>query len=86
MADLVLHGAGSIPSVPFGLDAIVALFLAKDRLADTNPPTDEMLSGCAHLTAEGVFFDSRAWIVTARRTAEPSTSDAARDLGEAAGD
>jgi ubiquinone/menaquinone biosynthesis C-methylase UbiE len=79
------------PDIDAAHDAVVALFLAKDRLADTNPATDEMLQRLramlhAHLTAEGVFFDSRAWIVTARRTAEPSTSGAARDLGEAAGD
>lgn len=57
-------------------DAIVALFLAKDGLVDTNPTAEQTLHRLrvllqAHLTAEGVFFDSRAWIVTARRTSEP---------------
>jgi SAM-dependent methyltransferase len=60
-------------------EAIVALFLAKDGLASTSPATDETLRRLrdllqAHLTAEGVFFDSRAWIVTARRTSEPPAS------------
>ena len=63
------------PDIDAAHDAIVALFLAKDRLTGTNPATDETLRRLrvllhTHLTAEGVFFDSRAWIVTARRTNE----------------
>ena len=60
------------PDVDAALDAIVALFLAKDGPAGAYPATDETLGRLrallqAHLTADGVFFDSRAWIVTARR-------------------
>jgi hypothetical protein len=67
------------PDINAAYDAIVALFLAKDGLAGTNPATDETLHQLrdllqVHLTAEGVFFDSRAWIVTARRTSEPPAS------------
>ncbi|WP_274427349.1 hypothetical protein [Chelativorans sp. YIM 93263] len=52
-------------------DAVVELFLAKDQRADTISATDEALRRLravldAHLTADGVLFDSRAWIVTAR--------------------
>lgn len=71
----VFYGA----NVDAAYDAIVALFLAKDGPVGTNPATDETLRRLrvmlqAHLTAEGVFFDSRAWIATARRASEPSTS------------
>jgi ubiquinone/menaquinone biosynthesis C-methylase UbiE len=57
-------------------EAIVALFLAKDQLVDRDPATGQTLRRLrallqAHLTAEGVFFDSRAWIVSARRTSRP---------------
>lgn len=67
------------PDVEAAYDAIVALFLAKDGLAAANPASDETLHRLrvllqAHLTAQGVLFDSRAWIVSARRTREPSTS------------
>ncbi len=67
------------PDIDAAHDAIVALFLAKDRPVGTNPATDETLHRLrallrAHLTAEGVFFDSRAWIVAACRAAEPPTS------------
>ena len=61
------------PDVDAAHEAIVALFLAKDGLAGTDPASDETLDRLrvllqAHLTAEGVLFDSRAWIVTARRS------------------
>lgn len=54
-------------------EAIVALFLAKNGPAGTNPVSDETLRLLrdlleAHLTTDGVLFDSRAWIVTARRS------------------
>lgn len=56
-------------------EAIVALFLTPDSAAGSNGPSDETLHRLrtllqTHSTAEGVFFDSRAWIVTARRTSE----------------
>jgi SAM-dependent methyltransferase len=61
---------GSTVDAAYG--AIVALFLPNDR--PLGAATDEMLRRLramleAHLTADGVHFDSRAWIVTARRTA-----------------
>jgi ubiquinone/menaquinone biosynthesis C-methylase UbiE len=61
------------PNIEAAYDAIVALFLGKNGVANTNAPTDETRRRLrallqAHLTAEGVLFDSRAWIVTARRT------------------
>jgi ubiquinone/menaquinone biosynthesis C-methylase UbiE len=67
------------PDIDAAYDAIVALFLGKDGVAGTNPPSDETRRRLrallqAHLTAEGVLFDSRAWIVTARRTREPPAS------------
>ncbi|KAF1716859.1 methyltransferase [Pseudoxanthomonas yeongjuensis] len=62
------------PDVDAALDAIVALFLANGGPAGANTTDDETLRRLrdllqAHLTADGVFFDSRAWIVTARRSA-----------------
>lgn len=64
------------PDIDAAYDAIVALFLAKDGVAGTNPPADETRRRLrallqTHLSAEGVLFDSRAWIVTARRTSAP---------------
>lgn len=64
------------PDVDAALDAIVALFLAKDGPAGANPASDETLRRLrallqAHLTEDGVLFDSRAWIVTARRSDGP---------------
>ena len=58
------------PTLEAAYEAVVALFLAKDRLAD--PATETALRRLramleAHLTADGVHFDSHAWIVTARR-------------------
>jgi ubiquinone/menaquinone biosynthesis C-methylase UbiE len=63
------------PDVDAAHEAIVALFLAKNGPAGTEAPSDETLDRLrvlleTHLTADGVFFDSRAWIVTARRTSE----------------
>lgn len=60
------------PTLEAAQEAIVALFLPKDRLADPKEVVDERLRRvrallAAHLTADGVLFDSRAWIVTARR-------------------
>ena len=67
------------PDIDAAYDAIVALFLGKDGVASTDTPSDETRRRLrallqAHLTAEGVLFDSRAWIVTARRTREPPAS------------
>jgi len=53
-------------------EAIVALFLADGGPSGANPASDETLRRLrallqSHLTADGVLFDSCAWIVTARR-------------------
>jgi len=58
------------PTLEAAYEAVVALFLGRDRLAD--PATGKVLRRLramleAHLTADGVHFDSHAWIVTARR-------------------
>jgi len=63
------------PNVDAAYDAVVGLFIAEDRLVDPNPATVDMLRRLrvllnAHLTADGVLFDSRAWIVTARKVAD----------------
>lgn len=70
------------PDVDAALDAIVTLFLAKDGPAGANTAADETLRRLrvllqAHLTAEGVLFDSRAWIVTAHKSdgLEPNLRD-----------
>jgi SAM-dependent methyltransferase len=60
------------PDVDAAHDAVVALFLPKERLAAADTATVEVLQRLrvlveVHSTAEGVFFDSRAWIVTARK-------------------
>lgn len=59
------------PSIDAALEAIVALFLAKDAREESvgNDETLHRLRALlqAHSTADGVFFDSRAWIVAARR-------------------
>jgi SAM-dependent methyltransferase len=60
------------PSVDAALEAIVGLFLPVDRPIDSTSATDATLRRLramlnAHVTADGVLFDSRAWIVTARR-------------------
>jgi hypothetical protein len=61
------------PDIQTAHDAVVAIFLAEDGLADTNPARAKSIERlralvAAHETREGVWFDSRAWIVTARRT------------------
>ncbi|WEX90963.1 class I SAM-dependent methyltransferase [Sinorhizobium garamanticum] len=58
--------------VDAAVDALTGLYLVKDALARTNEPPDKPLQRLrdlleVHMTAEGVFFDSRAWIITARR-------------------
>lgn len=61
------------PDVDAAYDNLVALFFVKDALAGMNAAAAngalQRLRGLlnAHLTADGVFFDSRAWIITARR-------------------
>lgn len=63
----VFYGA----NVDAAYDAVVELFIPKDKRADATSATDEALRRLrqlldAHSSATGVLFDSRAWIVTAR--------------------
>lgn len=62
----------------YGLDvdaayeALMGLYVVKDPLARAGLEADAMLRRLrdlleTHLTADGVLFDSRAWIITARR-------------------
>ena len=60
------------PTVDAAYDAVVALFAVKDGLATARPTTDGVHQRLrtlldTHLTADGVLFDSRAWMVTAYR-------------------
>ncbi|APO72513.1 SAM-dependent methyltransferase protein (plasmid) [Rhizobium gallicum] len=60
------------PDVDRAFDALIELYLVKDALARTDEAPDKALQRLrdlleAHMTTEGVLFDSRAWIVTARR-------------------
>ncbi|RUM00379.1 class I SAM-dependent methyltransferase [Rhizobium chutanense] len=62
------------PDVDAASDALAGLYLVKDALTRTDEPPDKPLRRlrdllAAHMTPEGVFFDSRAWIITARRAA-----------------
>ncbi|PCK80192.1 class I SAM-dependent methyltransferase [Rhizobium sophoriradicis] len=55
-------------------EALINLYLVKDALAHTDEPPDKPLERlrdllAAHMTPEGVLFDSQAWIITARRAA-----------------
>jgi SAM-dependent methyltransferase len=64
----VYYGA----DVAAAYEAIVGLFLPGEPRIDAKPPRDEVLNRLhalvdAHLTSDGVQFDSRAWIVTARK-------------------
>ena len=59
------------PNVDAAHDAVVGLFM-RDSFAGTGSTADEAHKRLralleAHATADGVLFDSRAWIVTARR-------------------
>ena len=63
------------PDIDAAYEAIVALFLAKPGPPDENTVSEETRRRLrallqAHLTSDGVLFDSRAWIVTARRTGQ----------------
>jgi SAM-dependent methyltransferase len=60
------------PDVDTAFDALIGLNLVKDALARTDEPSHKVLQRLrdvleAHMTPEGVLFDSRAWIITARR-------------------
>ena len=60
------------PDVDSAFDALIDLYLVMDALARTDEAPDKALQRLrdlleAHMTAEGVLFDSRAWIVSARK-------------------
>ncbi len=60
------------PNVDAAHEAVAGLFLAEEGAAGTSAAIDETHQRLrallnAHLTADGVLFDSRAWIVTAHR-------------------
>ncbi|WP_152092838.1 class I SAM-dependent methyltransferase [Rhizobium dioscoreae] len=64
----VFYGA----NVEAALDALAGLYRVKDALMHTNEAPDQPLQRLrnlleAHMTCEGVLFDSRAWIITAER-------------------
>jgi ubiquinone/menaquinone biosynthesis C-methylase UbiE len=63
------------PDVDAAHDAVAGLFMGTDRHAGTSSATNEVNQRLramlkAHMTAAGVLFDSRAWIVTARHAME----------------
>lgn len=60
------------PDVDAAFDALSGLYMVKDALARTDEPPDrphqrlrDLLD--AHMTTDGVLFDSRAWIISAER-------------------
>ncbi|HZE49997.1 MAG TPA: methyltransferase domain-containing protein [Jatrophihabitantaceae bacterium] len=61
------------PDVATAFDAVLRLLKFNDLLADLDAATAERARTrlratlAAHTTGDGVYFDSRAWIVTARR-------------------
>ncbi|MFA1674625.1 class I SAM-dependent methyltransferase [Rhizobium mongolense] len=60
------------PDVDRAFDALIELYLVKDALARTDEAPDKALQRLrdlleAHMTTEGVLFESRAWIIAARR-------------------
>lgn len=56
------------PSVDAAYEAVVGLFLSQDALAGTDESLQRLRALLnAHLTQDGVLFDSRAWIVTAHK-------------------
>ncbi|MBW8859798.1 MAG: methyltransferase, partial [Caulobacter sp.] len=62
------------PSVDAAQEAIVELFLAGEPPGERGPALRALLE--AHLTDDGVLFDSRAWIVTGRTRGKPESPSA----------
>ena len=64
------------PDVDAAYDAVIGFGFAQEALAGVDAAVaDKALQRLralldAHLTADGVLFDSRAWIITARRASE----------------
>ncbi|WP_159593604.1 class I SAM-dependent methyltransferase [Chelativorans xinjiangense] len=59
-------------NIDAAFDALTGFHLVKDAIARTHEPTDRPLQRLrdllqAHMTPEGVLFDSRSWIITAHR-------------------
>jgi SAM-dependent methyltransferase len=66
------------PDIESANEAVVALFVPEDGLAASNPARQQTLERvhalvAAHSGRDGVWFDSRAWIVTARKRGRPAT-------------
>lgn len=60
------------PDVDLACDAVRGLFLRPDMPVGDDEALQRLRALLdAHLTQEGVLFDSRAWIVTARKATEP---------------
>lgn len=60
------------PDVDTAFDALMYLNIAKDALARTDEAPDRVLQRLrdlleAHMTTQGVLFESRAWIITAHK-------------------
>ncbi|MGF6233782.1 SAM-dependent methyltransferase [Inquilinus ginsengisoli] len=60
------------PDVDSAYEALTGLYMVKEPLARAGPEADAVLRRLrdlleAHLTEDGVLFDSRAWIITAYR-------------------
>lgn len=60
------------PDVDTAFDTVIDLYSVNDALARTDEAPDNVLQRLrgvleAHMTPEGVLFDSRAWIITARK-------------------
>ncbi|MDK4711047.1 class I SAM-dependent methyltransferase [Rhizobium sp. CNPSo 4039] len=58
------------PDVDSAVDALGNLYMVKDALSHTDGTANQSLQRLhdlleAHMTSEGVLFDSRAWIITA---------------------
>lgn len=69
----VFYGA----NVDAALNALGGLYMVKDALTHTDEAPDQALQRLrdlleAHMTSEGVLFDSRAWIITAERVSGAS--------------
>ena len=60
------------PDVDSAVDALSHLYMVKDALTHSDDTAEQSLQRLrdllkAHMTSEGVLFDSRAWIITADR-------------------
>lgn len=63
------------PDVDAAFDALTGLYMVKDALAHMDEASDQPQQRLRdlldeHMTAEGVLFDSRAWIISAERATD----------------